>query len=194
MIGSCLEGHKGSVWSVVYSPDDTQVVSGSSDGTILIWDAETRNIYRVIKEHSDTVTSLAFSPDGKTFLSGSNDQSIRIWDVESGESICDPFVGHSGFVLFVEYFPDGNRFASGSLDGTIRIWSIPKEDVEWYMRKDGWIVGKNNELLIWIPNELRRTVIVPTCSLTINCPFKTELDFSGHFEGKSWTSGIPFVL
>ena len=186
-------GHESSVLSVVYSPNDMQIVSGSSDSTILIWNAETRNIYKVIEEHSDAVTSLTFSPDGKTFLSGSNDQTIWIWDVESGESICDPFVGHSGFVRFVEYFPDGNRFASGSLDGTIRIWSIPKENVEWNMRKDGWITGKNNELLIWIPNELRRTVIMPTCSLTINCPFETKLDFSGHFKGKCWTSGIPFV-
>ena len=188
-----VEGHESSVLSVVYSPNDMQIVSGSSDSTILIWDAETRNIYRVIEEHSDAVTSLTFSPDGKTFLSGSYDQTIRVWDVESGESICDPFVGHSARVWSVEYFPDGNRFASGSSDGTIRIWSIPKEDIEWNMREDGWIIGKNNELLIWIPNELRRTVIIPTCSLTINCPFETKLDFSGHFEGRSWTSGIPFV-
>ena len=188
-----VEGHESSVLSVVYSPNDMQIVSGSSDSTILIWDAETRNIYRVIEEHSDVVTSLAFSPDGKTFLSGSNDQTIRVWDVESGESICDPFVGDSGFVRIVEYFPDGNRFASGSSDGTIRIWSIPKEDIEWNMRKDGWIIGKNNELLIWIPNELRHTVIMSTCSLTINCPFETKLDFSGHFEGRSWTNGISFA-
>ena len=65
-----VEGHESSVLSVVYSPNDMQIVSGSSDSTILIWNAETRNIYRVIKEHSDTVSSLAFSPDGKRFLSG----------------------------------------------------------------------------------------------------------------------------
>ncbi|PAV17956.1 nucleotide-binding-oligomerization-domain like receptor [Pyrrhoderma noxium] len=193
MIGNHFEGHVRGVWSVVYSSNDTQVVSVSSDSTILIWDAETRNIYRVIKKHSDAVTSLAFSLDGKRFLSGSFDQAIRIWDVESGESICGPFVGHSAWVQSVEYFPYGNRFASGSSDGTIRIWSIPKEDVEWNMREDGWIVGRNNELLIWIPNELRHTVIMPTCSLTINCPFETKLDFSGHFKGRSWTNGIPFV-
>ena len=139
------------------------------------------------------VNSLAFSPDGKRFLSGSDDLTIRIWDVETGKSVCEPFVGHSGTVESVKYFPDGNRFASGSQDGSIRIWTIPNEGAEWYMKEDGWIVGKNKELLIWIPNELRRTVIMPNCSLVINCPFKTKLDFSRHFEGKNWTYFIPFV-
>ena len=194
MIGNHFEERVRGVWSVVYSPDDTRIVSGSLDGTILIWDAETMDTYRVIEAHSGAVTSLTFSPDGKTFLSGSADQTIRIWDVESGESVCDPFVGHSAWVWSVEYFPDGNRFASGSSDGAIRIWSIPKEEVEWYMRKDGWVVGRNKELLIWIPDDLRRTIIAPTCPVVINCPFETNLGFSGHFGGRNWTNGIPLAV
>ena len=32
-----LEGHSGSVLSVLYSPDGTRIVSGSSDNTFKIW-------------------------------------------------------------------------------------------------------------------------------------------------------------
>ena len=137
------------------------------------------------------VTSLVFSPDGKSFLSGSDDQTIRIWDAVSGKSVCEPFVGHSGTVESVKYFPDGNQFASGSQDGSIRIWTIPNEGAEWYMKEDGWIVGREKELLIWIPSDLRYSITMPTHPLTINRTFETKLDFSGHLEGRSWTSGIP---
>jgi WD40 repeat protein len=34
-----LEGHDGSVWSVAFSHDGSQVVSGSWDKTVKIWDA-----------------------------------------------------------------------------------------------------------------------------------------------------------
>ena len=108
-------------------------------------------------------------------------------------TIIEPFVGHSGTVESVGYFPGGNRFASGSSDGSIRIWTIPKGEVDWHMKEDGWIVGRDEELLIWIPSDLRYSIIMPTCPLTINCSFETKLDFSGHFEGRSWTSNIPSV-
>ena len=35
-----LEGHLNYVESVAYSPDGTKIISGSSDNTVKIWDAE----------------------------------------------------------------------------------------------------------------------------------------------------------
>ena len=37
-----LAGHSHDVLSVRFSPDSKRVVSGSIDGTVKIWDAETR--------------------------------------------------------------------------------------------------------------------------------------------------------
>jgi WD40 repeat protein len=36
-----FEGHTGSVWSVAFSSDGKQIVSGSDDKSIRVWDAET---------------------------------------------------------------------------------------------------------------------------------------------------------
>ena len=46
-----LTGHSGCVWSVVFSPNGTHVVSGSEDGLVKIWNtvtgAEVSNFVRV---------------------------------------------------------------------------------------------------------------------------------------------------
>jgi WD40 repeat protein len=102
-----LEGHKGNVFSVAFSPDGKQVVTGSADKTTRIWNAETGNLLLELNDHPDSATpdevvfirgggkrawgfeesspsvmSAAFSPDGKKVLSGCRDNTARIWDWE----------------------------------------------------------------------------------------------------------------
>jgi len=51
--------------SVAFSPDGKQVVSGSDDRTVRLWDAATGALQQTLEGHSDLVSSVAFSPDGK---------------------------------------------------------------------------------------------------------------------------------
>ena len=41
LIGEPLKGHKASITSVCFSPDDKTVVTGSNDKTAIIWDVNT---------------------------------------------------------------------------------------------------------------------------------------------------------
>ena len=43
-----LTGHSGDVTSVAYSPDGKHIVSGSRDGTVKIWDAQSGEEVRVV--------------------------------------------------------------------------------------------------------------------------------------------------
>src|SRR5258706_521878 len=116
-------GHAESIWSVCYSPDGTRVVSGSSDKTIRIWDAESGTVIgEPLTGHTGGVNSVAYSPDGRHIVSGSSDNTIRIWDAETGNAVGNPLEGHSGEVLSVAYSPDGRYIISGSEDRAIRIW------------------------------------------------------------------------
>lgn len=58
-------GHSRSVTSVAFSPDGKQVVSGSNDETVRLWNAATEAPLQTLEGHSDWVTSVALSLDGK---------------------------------------------------------------------------------------------------------------------------------
>ena len=72
------------VRSVAFSPDGKQVVSGSNDETVRLWDAATGAALQTLEGHTDAVNSVAFSPDGKQVVSGSWDKTVRLWDVATG--------------------------------------------------------------------------------------------------------------
>ncbi|KAG6805629.1 hypothetical protein H0H92_014688, partial [Tricholoma furcatifolium] len=106
-----------------FSPDGKQIVSGSYDKTIRIWDAVT-GVQTVgpLQGHDDKITSVAFSPDGKQIVSGSYDKTIRIWDAVTGVQTVGPLQGHDDKITSVAFSPDGKQIVSGSYDMTIRIW------------------------------------------------------------------------
>jgi WD40 repeat protein len=81
--------------AVAFSPDGKHIVSGSSDKTIRLWDAETGEMLQPpLEGHEDWVLAVAFSPDGKHIVSGSSDKTIRLWDAGTGEMLQPPFEGH----------------------------------------------------------------------------------------------------
>ena len=72
-----LEGHTSSVFSVAFSPDGKQIVSGSWDNTVRLWDTATgQQIQPTLKGHTNYVSSVAFSPDAKQVVS---DDSILLY-------------------------------------------------------------------------------------------------------------------
>jgi WD40 repeat protein len=124
-------GHTGSVYSVAFSPDGKQLVSGSHDKTIKLWDVTTG---REIKTFSglppSTIITVCFSPDGKQILSGSFD-GIKLWDVATGREI-RTFTGHNNPVYSIAFSPDGRQVLSSSyndgwqpsLDHVTKVWDI----------------------------------------------------------------------
>src|SRR5260221_515369 len=70
-------GHTGFVNCVRYSPNGCYIISGSSDNTIRMWDAETGSAEsKLLEGHADWVLCVAYSPDGRHIVSGSPDKTI----------------------------------------------------------------------------------------------------------------------
>ena len=113
--------HTDSANSAAFSPNGAQVLSGSSDKTLKLWDAATARLIRTFNGHSDSVVAVAFSPDGTQVLSGSQDATLKLWEVMTGRLI-RTLEGHSAGVTSVAFSPDGDRVTSGSSDGTVKMW------------------------------------------------------------------------
>src|SRR5882762_10023138 len=60
-----LEGHTDSCCSIAFSPDGGQLVSGSSDHTVRLWNISTGALLQIMTGHSDLVLSVMYSPDGR---------------------------------------------------------------------------------------------------------------------------------
>ena len=65
-----LKGQSGIIISVSFSRDGKHVASGSSDGSVTLWDVELRSQLMTWRDHPGWVWHVEFSPDGKTLASG----------------------------------------------------------------------------------------------------------------------------
>ena len=126
-------GHNDSVYSVSFSPSGRELVSGSLDKTIKMWELsppgrggntgrQTSRCIRTFEGHSDFVLSVAFSPEENYILSGSKDRGVVFWDRQTGIPQLH-LQGHRNSVISVAPNPQPNGiFATGSGDSRARIW------------------------------------------------------------------------
>jgi len=114
-----LIGHNSAVRTVIQL-NDGRIVSGSRDGTLMIWDLETGQCVMTLIGHNLGVNTVIQLNDG-CIMSGSHDKTLKIWDLVTGQRVMT-LIGHNGAVNTVIQLNDG-RIVSGSADNTLIVWN-----------------------------------------------------------------------
>jgi len=95
-----IEDHADWVMAIAWSDDGKQLVSGSRDKTVKIFDAESGESVTTYPGHGETVLGVAFAPDGKSVLSSGADKKIHVWNPADAKQIAT-ITGFAGEVYRV---------------------------------------------------------------------------------------------
>ncbi|MGH9140128.1 MAG: WD40 repeat domain-containing protein [Vicinamibacterales bacterium] len=121
------------------SPDGKLVATGSRDGKVQLWDAETATARGAPLLHRDVVTSLGFSADGRRLVTTSEDRTAMIWSVETARAIGGP-LAHAEAVSWAGLTADGTRALTVSADGAATLWDVETGKRLFELRSDHEVV------------------------------------------------------
>jgi cytochrome c len=113
-----MRGHGGPVRALAINGAARELVSGSFDSTVIVWDLDRGIAKRVLRFHEGPVNAVAILGDG-CIASGGEDRRIAIW-CGDGTKPVQVLEGHEAPVTSLASW--GTGVASGSLDNTLRVW------------------------------------------------------------------------
>jgi WD40 repeat protein len=176
-----LKEHKNRVLSLIQL-ESGYLVSGASDGSIIIWDINKSKSISKFYEIGQILCLLEFEPN--ILLVGTSENNIGLWDLNAlQDNSLFNFLGHSLWVNCLVKI-DNNTFASGSNDCNIYVWDYKNKILLFELAKhtdcvitliklnDGRLCSGSADLTIKIWNLEKR---------------ECELELKGH---KNWVMSL----
>jgi WD40 repeat protein/serine/threonine protein kinase len=116
--------HPGPIYTAIFSPGGTLILTGGENNTANLWNAETCEPFGLPMIHRASVVAADFSPDGLVILTGSHDRSAQLWDATTGVPLGPPMT-HPARLSAVAFGPLNKWVLTGDEQGNTRLWDVP---------------------------------------------------------------------
>ncbi|MCR5141888.1 MAG: WD40 repeat domain-containing protein [Ruminococcus sp.] len=118
---SFVGGHTEYVSAATWSPNGKYILTGSADGSAIIWDVKSGLIRVRLQGHTSRILSVKFSFDGERCLTGTKDGTIIIWDTKTGHTL--QTIEVKGYINDAVFNSDSDNCLILLENGTVRIYN-----------------------------------------------------------------------
>jgi WD40 repeat protein len=177
-----MTGHQGTVYTLKFSGDGSQLASGGMEGLVILWEVAAAKEKTRYRGHASAVSRLAFHD--QTLISTSLDGVIKAWDLATPQG---PRVlrGHDKPIVSLA-LSDKGELSTVDMGGTLKRWRLA----------DGFPLGtiptkqtnslnvalsRSGRMLAWKQDFLGPVVLVRDLT-------------SGKEQRLTWGDRLPFVL
>lgn len=108
--------HPSDISCMDISPNGQLAVTGTAEGTVHLWNLQTKKQEHILVGHAKFAIDVKFSPDGKRVLSCGKDDLVLLWDVATGTEI-HRYEDIGGWDA--NFSPDGRRAVSCGKNATL---------------------------------------------------------------------------
>ncbi|XP_042061953.1 LEC14B protein-like isoform X2 [Salvia splendens] len=118
------------MFSLKFSTDGREIVAGSNDDDIYVYDLEAKKVSLRTTGHGSDVNTVCFADEsGHLIYSGSDDRAIKVWDrrcLRPNGKAAGILKGHLEGITFIDSRGDGRYLISNGKDQAIKLWDIRK--------------------------------------------------------------------
>lgn len=108
--------------AVALDPHEPALVTGNSQGRVIMWSLTDLAQSITLSQHQDAVSAIALSPNGQLLATGGRDREIHLWDWASTPKRHLTRLFHDWSVRDLTFTPDSRTLISSAADETIRFW------------------------------------------------------------------------
>lgn len=116
-----MKEHKGRINEIRMKKNDTECVSASADGSVIIWDLK-RFVRNQILFANTIFRQTCYRPDEAQVLTVGSDRKVGYWEVFDGSLIREFDVSVAGCVTSLDIAADGNTFATAGEDRLVKLY------------------------------------------------------------------------
>lgn len=150
-LGTVASGRPG-VTAIAWRPDGARIAVGHADGSVSIWDADTRTELLIGRGKSqEAVDSMSWSPDGQLLAAAHRHDHMTVWNAANADAMWE--LDGGDVYAVVGWSEDGRSVKTYNGEEYYALWNIDSRACErsWFVSiaQQGEVVSPDGRLAAW---------------------------------------------